>query len=73
MRTIFKSAFMNNLILKPPMNGVKYTKPVCTANDIEHLIVEEQVKFLETAKRSYNCFLFALILEIRLRTGEMIG
>ena len=34
---------------------------------------EEQQKFLEAARRSYNYNQYALILETGLRTGEMIG
>lgn len=56
MGTMLKSALMNDLIVKHPMNGVRYTKPVRAANDIKFLTVEEQVKFLETAKRSHNYF-----------------
>lgn len=73
MGTMLKSALMNDLIVKHPMNGVRYTKPVRAANDIKFLTVEEQVKFLETAKRSHNYFQYALILETGLRTGELIG
>ena len=73
MGTMLKSALMNDLIVKHPMNGVRYTKPVRVANDIKFLTVEEQVKFLETAKRSHNYFQYALILETGLRTGELIG
>lgn len=71
--TMFKSALMNDLIAKHPMDGVRYTKPVRAANDIKYLTVEEQRKFLETATRSHNYNQYALILETGLRTGEMIG
>lgn len=71
--TMFKSALMNDLITKHPMNGVRYTKPVRAANDIKFLTIEEQCRFLETAKRSHNYYQYALILETGLRTGEMIG
>ena len=64
---------MNDLIAKPPMNGVRYTKPVRAVSDIKFLTVAEQEKFLETAKRSHNYYQYALILETGLRTGEMIG
>ena len=73
MGTMFKSAKMNDLISKHPMNGVRYTKPVRAVSDIRFLTVEEQNKFLETAKRSHNYYQYALILETGLRTGEMIG
>lgn len=73
MGTMFKSALMNDLIVKHPMNGVRYTKPVRAVDDIKYLTVEEQRKFLETAKRSHNYFQYALILETGLRTGELIG
>lgn len=73
MGTMFKSALMNDLIVKHPMNGVRYTKPVRAVDDIKYLTVEEQRKFLEAAKRSHNYFQYALILETGLRTGELIG
>ena len=73
MGTMLKSALMNDLIAKHPMNGVRYTKPVRAASDIKFLTVAEQEKFLETAKRSHNYYQYALILETGLHTGEMIG
>lgn len=73
MGTMFKSALMNDLITKHPMNGVRYSKPVRAVNDIKYLTVEEQQKFLETAKRSHNYNQYALLLETGLRTGELIG
>lgn len=71
--TMFKSALMNDLIIKHPMNGVRYSKPVRAVDDIKYLTVEEQGKFLETAQRSHNYAQYALILETGLRTGEVIG
>ena len=62
MGTMFKSALMNDLIIKHPMNGVRYFKPVRTVDDIKYLTVEEQGKFLETAQRSHNYAQYALIL-----------
>lgn len=73
MGTFFKSALMNDLITKHPMDGVMYTKPVRAVDDIHFLTLEEQETFLETAKRSHNYNQYALILETGLRTGEMIG
>ena len=54
MGTMLKSALMNDLIPKHPMDGVRYTKPVRAKNDIKFLTIEEQKKFLEVAKRSHN-------------------
>ena len=73
MGTMFRSAVMNDLIAKHPMDGVRYTKPVRAVDDIKFLTVEEHQKFLEAAKRSHNYFQYALILETGLRTGELIG
>ena len=73
MGTMFKAAKMNDIILKHPMDGVKYTKPVRAVNDIKFLSRQDQVTFLKTAKRSHNYNQYALILETGLRTGEMIG
>lgn len=73
MGTMFKSALMNDMIAKHPMNGVRYTKPVRAINDIKFLTIDEQRQFLEAARRSHNYFQYALILETGLRTGELIG
>ena len=73
MGTMFKAAKMNDLIVKHPMDGVRFTKPVRAVDDIRYLTREEQRLFLETARRSHNYNQYALILETGLRTGEMIG
>ena len=73
MGTMFRSALMNGMIAKHPMDGVRYTKPVRAVSDIKFLTIKEQEKFLEVAKRSHNYFQYALMLETGLRTGEMIG
>ena len=73
MGTMFKSALMNELIAKHPMDGVRFTKPVRAVDDIKFLTIEEQQAFLEVAKRSHNYYQYALILETGLRTGELIG
>ena len=54
MGTMFRSALMNDIIDKHPMDGVRYTKPVRAVNDIKYLTEEEQLIFLNTAKRSHN-------------------
>ena len=71
--TMLKSALMNDLIVRHPMNGVRYTKPVRAVNDIKYLTLEEQEKFMEVAKRSHNYYQYALLLETGLRTGELVG
>ncbi len=73
MGTLLKAALMNDLIIKHPMNGVRYTKPVRAKDDIKFLTREEQKIFLNHAKRSHNYKQYALILETGLRTGELIG
>ena len=73
MGTMFKSAKMNDLIAKHPMDGVRYTKPVRAVDDIKYLTVQDQQKFMETAKRSHNYYQYALLLETGLRTGELVG
>ena len=73
MGTKFRSAVMNDMITKHPMDGVRYTKPVRAVDDIKYLTVEEQNRFLEAAKRSHNYRQYALLLETGLRTAELIG
>ncbi len=50
MGTMFKSALMNGMIAKHPMDGVRYTKPVRAVGDIRFLTVDKQEKFMEAAK-----------------------
>lgn len=73
MGTMFRSAVMNEILNKHPMEGVRYTKPVRAVDDIKFLTVEEQKIFLETAKRSHNYRQYVLLLETGLRTSELIG
>ena len=73
MGAMLRSALMNDMISKHPMDGVLYTKPVRAVDDIHFLTIDDQKKFLETAERSHNYRQYALILETGLRTGELIG
>ena len=73
MGTMFKTAVMNDIISKHPMDGVRYSKPVKPPSDHRVLTIEEQRKFLDVAKISHNYYQYALILETGLRTGELIG
>ncbi len=73
MGTLFKSALDNDLIRNHPMDGVNLNAPVKERNDIRFLSVDEQKRFLETAKRSHNYYQYAFVLETGLRTGELIG
>ena len=73
MGTMFRSAVMNDMISRHPMDGVRYTKPVRAADDIKCLTVDEQEAFLKAAKRSHNYRQYALLLETGLRTAELIG
>ena len=73
MGTLFRTAMMNDIISKHPMDGVRYSKPIKAVDDIHYLSVEEQEIFLDTAMTSHNYRQYALILETGLRTGELIG
>lgn len=73
MGTMFRAVVMNGMIIKHPMDGVRYTRPVRAVDDIKFLTVEEQEAFLKTAKRSHNYRQYVLLLETGLRTSEMIG
>ena len=73
MGTMFKSALLNDLITKHPLDGVKFNKPVREISDIKFLTREEQHIFLEVARNSHNYSQYALILETGLRTGELVG
>lgn len=71
--TMFKSARLNGLIDRHPMDGVRFSKPMCDPKDIHYLSVDEQKKFLQVAVSSQNYEVYRLILETGLRTGEVIG
>lgn len=73
MGTLFKSAKMNDLITKHPMDGVRCTKPCRAADDIHFLTRDEQRRFLDAARGTKNYHQYAFLLETGLRTGEMIG
>ncbi len=73
MGTFLKSALMNGVIDKHPMDGVRYTKACKTSSDIKFLTIEEQEKFIEVARRSFNFDQYMLVLETGLRAGELIG
>jgi integrase len=73
MGAFFKSALMNDVIPKHPMNCVSFTKPIRAPNDVHYLTIHEQKQFLQAAKRSHNYYQYVLLLETGLRTGEMVG
>ena len=73
MGTMFKAAVMNDVILKHPMDGVRFTAPLREADDIKFLTIEEQRLFLQAAQTSHNYRQYALLLETGLRTAELIG
>lgn len=73
MRTIFWSAYENDVIRKTPMtkNGVKM--PVTVKKNIDFFSIEEEKRFIEVARNYAYYNQFRLILELGLRTGELIG
>ena len=73
MGAMFKAAIANDLIVKHPMDGVRFNKPIRKVDDIRFLTRDEQRLFTEVAKNSHNYSQYALILETGLRTGELIG
>lgn len=73
MGTMFRAAVNNDIIVKHPLEGVTFTKPVRAVNDIHYLTLEEQQRFLAVAQFSHNYSQYALILETGLRTGELIA
>lgn len=70
---MFSDAAENDVILKNPVTkSVKYNigkEP----KKARAFTIDEQKKFLETAKKSSNYNQFAFILQTGLRTGELIG
>lgn len=73
MGTMFRAAVMNDILIKHPMDGVRFTKPVRAVDDIKFLTVDEQEKFMEVARQSHNYRQYLLLLETGLRTSELVG
>jgi len=69
---MLKSALVNDIILKQPMEGVVMPK-VLRRKTIHFLTLDEQARFEEAAKRTRNWPQFCLVLQTGLRTGELIG
>lgn len=73
MGTMFRSAVLNDVIQKHPLDGVRLSKPIKAVSNIKYLTEKEQTIFLKAAKQSHNYDQYALLLETGLRTGELIG
>ena len=71
MGTMFRAAVMNDILIKHPMNGVRYTKPVRAVDDIKFLTVDEQEKFMEVARQSHNYRQYLLLLETGLHPAAL--
>lgn len=73
MVTLFWSAFENRVVQNTPVtrNGVKM--PVEVKKSIDFFTIEEEKRFIEVAKDYSYYPQFRLILEMGLRTSEMIG
>lgn len=73
MVTLFWAAFENRVVQNTPVtrNGVKM--PVEVKKSIDFFTIEEEKKFIEVAKDYSYYPQFRLILEMGLRTSEMIG
>ena len=72
MGSMLKSAMMNDIIPKQPLNGVVMPK-VKKRGVIHFLTIDEQNRFVEAAKKTRNAPQFLLVLQTGLRTGELIG
>ncbi len=73
MGAMLKSAKTNDLILKHPMDGIKNQKPQDSGTELKCFTVEEQQKYIETAKQTRYFAPFAFALETGFRPGEIIG
>lgn len=70
---MFRAAVDNGFLLRHPMDGISFKKPVRAVDDIRFLSVEEQKRFLAAADASHNSRQYRLLLETGLRTGELVG
>ena len=73
MGTMFKTALLNDVITKHPMDGLKYKIRMKEKSDIKVMTVEEHKKFLEVAKWARNYDQYLLVLETGLRAGELMA
>ncbi len=71
MGTMFKSALMNGVIQKHPMDGVEHKKPY--KKDVRFLTIEEQQKFNEVARRSHYKDQYDMVQDTGFRTSELVG
>ncbi len=70
--SMFKSALLNDLITKHPLDAVNFrTKKV--KKPIRVLTIDEQRLFVQYADKNHNAKQFRLLLQTGLRTGELIG
>ena len=73
MGTMLKSAVMNDIIAKHPMNGVRYTKPVRAVDDIKCQPLRNRRSSWKRRDALANYRQYALLLETGLRTAELVG
>lgn len=73
MTGLFWYAYENDMIRKSPVtkNGVKI--PECDKKEIDFFTIEEEKRFIEVAREYAYYEQFRLILELGMRTSELIG
>ena len=69
---MFKSALLNDLITKHPLDAVNF-KAKKIRKPIRVLTIDEQKLFVQYADKNHNAKQFRLLLQTGLRTGELIG
>ncbi len=69
---MFKSALLNDLITKHPLDAVNF-RAKKVKKPIRVLTIDEQRLFLKYADKNHNAKQFRLLLQTGLRTGELIG
>ena len=73
MKSMFKAAVTNELIIKQPMEGVTLSKPAKDASSISFMTVDEQSAFLDAICSCHYQRQFKLLLQTGVRIGELIG
>lgn len=73
MTTMFWSAFEQDIIRKTPVTKTAVKMPVEVRKSIDFFTVDEERRFIEHAKDYAYYPQFRLVLEIGLRTSELIG
>ncbi|MCR5179118.1 MAG: site-specific integrase [Lachnospiraceae bacterium] len=73
MTTLFWAAYENDIIRKSPVTKIGVKMPVTEKKEIDFFSIEEERRFIEVARNYCYYEQYRLILELGLRTSELVG